>query len=137
VSDPLETLDNDLGLSVDMLDVDRLRDWARLLLTHGADIGHWGSVPHVAGKMQIMATGLEKAIRDIGTLRAQLAATHAAIRALPRYEFNYDWDGGWMKPDDAVTGEDAYVRWDDLARLLGDPAQQKTHEELDSRVDSQ
>lgn len=62
--------EDDRGLSIDMLDVDRLRDWARLLLVHGADISHWGSVPFVAGKMQIMATSLEKAIRDIGELRA-------------------------------------------------------------------
>lgn len=69
-NDPLD----DLGLSIDMLDVDRLRDWARLLLEHGADISHWGSVPFVVGKMQIMATEMEKAIRDIGVLRAERAA---------------------------------------------------------------
>ena len=60
---------DDCGLSIDMLDVDRLREWARLLLVHGADISHWGSVPHVASKMQILATSIEKAVRDIGELR--------------------------------------------------------------------
>ena len=61
--------DDPIGLSIDMLDVDCLREWARLLLVHGADISHWASVPHVAGKMQILATNIEKAVRDIGKLR--------------------------------------------------------------------
>ena len=58
--DALRTLaeNDDLGLSIDMLDVDRLREWARLILVHGADISHWGSVPFVASKMQILATGI-------------------------------------------------------------------------------
>lgn len=64
--------DSDLGLSIDMLDVDRLRDWARLILLYGPDISNWGGTAFVASKMQIMATGMEKAIRDIGTLRAAL-----------------------------------------------------------------
>src|SRR5678815_3435394 len=63
---------DDLGLSIDMLDVDRLREWARLLLVHGADISHWSSVPHVVSKMQTIATGIEKAVRDIGIMRNQL-----------------------------------------------------------------
>lgn len=68
-----EARDN-LGLSIDMLDVDRLRDWARLLLVHGADISHWGSLPHVVSRMQLLATNLARAIRDIGVLRAELVA---------------------------------------------------------------
>ena len=80
-----EEYGDDLGLSIDMLDVDRLRDWARLLLTHGPDIGHWGSVTHVAGKMQMIATGIEKAIRDIGTLRAQRVPPSAETTA-PRHD---------------------------------------------------
>ena len=56
-----------------MLDADRLREWARLLLIHGPDISHWGSVPFVASKMQTLATGIEKAVRDVGTLRASQA----------------------------------------------------------------
>jgi len=71
-------LDDDIGLSVDMLDVDRLRDWARLLLTHGRDVTHWASVPHLASRMQTLATGLEKAVRDIGTLRAELSRWRSA-----------------------------------------------------------
>ena len=74
---------DDRGLSIDMLDVDRLREWARLLLVHGADIGHWGSVPHVAGRMQILATNIEKAVRDIGILRAERAALPSAPASQP------------------------------------------------------
>lgn len=73
---------DDLGLTIDMLDVDRLREWARLLLVHGADIGHWGSVAHVAGKMQVIATGIERAVRDIGTLRDERTRLRAALVGL-------------------------------------------------------
>lgn len=73
---------DDQGLTIDMLDVDRLRDWSRLLLVHGADLGHWGSVTDVAGKMQMIATGIEKAVRDIGTLRAQRDRLRAALVGL-------------------------------------------------------
>jgi hypothetical protein len=66
--------DDDCGLSIDMLDADRLREWARLILVHGADISHWGSPIYVASKMQMIATGIEKAVRDIGTLRASRPA---------------------------------------------------------------
>jgi len=79
--------DDELGLSIDMLDVDRLREWARLLLVHGADIGHWASVPHVAGKMQTMATDLEKAVRDIGTLRARVITPLQSQPEKPTYRF--------------------------------------------------
>lgn len=72
---------DDIGLSIDMMDADRLREWARLLLVHGADISHWGSVPYVASKMQIMATDIEKAVRDIGALRVE-AALCSVISAL-------------------------------------------------------
>jgi hypothetical protein len=63
-------LPDDIGLSIDMLDVDRLREWARLLLVHGPDVSYWGSVAFVVTRMQIMATDIEKAVRDIGRLRA-------------------------------------------------------------------
>lgn len=60
------------GLAIDMLDVDRLREWARLLLVHGPDISHWGSVQFVASKLQIIATCMEHTIRDVGSLRDQI-----------------------------------------------------------------
>ena len=69
----------DAGLSIDMLDVDKLRDWARLLLENGPDISYWGSVSFVVGKMQIMATEMEKAIRDIGALRSECARLRALV----------------------------------------------------------
>jgi hypothetical protein len=51
---------------------------------------------------------------------AKLAATHAAIRALPRHSACDITDRfqRW------VGGNDEYVRWEGLARLLGDPAQE-------------
>jgi len=81
-------------------------------------------------------------------LQAQLAATHAAIRALPYYSMAPSFvvvrkvnalncstgviedgeSGHWVKYEDLETA---------LARLLGDPAQQKTYEDLDARVDNQ
>jgi hypothetical protein len=76
----MTTSDDAVGLHVDMLDVDRLRDWARLLLVHGADIGHWASVPHLASKMQTLATGLEKTVRDVGILRGQRDELLAELR---------------------------------------------------------
>ena len=64
----------EIGLTIDMLDADRLRDWARLILLHGADISHWGSPMFVASKLQTMATDIDKAVRDIGELRHALDA---------------------------------------------------------------
>lgn len=84
-SDPRDTSpekEDALGLSIDMLDADRLREWARLLLVHGADITHWSSVPFVASKLQTIATGVEKAVRDIVTLRQGLAEKDAEIAEL-------------------------------------------------------
>lgn len=69
----LEPLD-DLGLSIDMLDVDRLREWARLLLAAPCTSSPLGRAVHVAGQMQILATNLERAIRDIGALRSRVGA---------------------------------------------------------------
>lgn len=69
-----------LGLHVDMLDVDRLREWARLLLVYGPDIGNWGSVPFVVAKMQTLATDIEKTVRDVGALREQRAELLSALK---------------------------------------------------------
>jgi NTP pyrophosphatase (non-canonical NTP hydrolase) len=73
-------VDEDCGLSIDMLDADRLREWARLLLVHGADVSHWGSTAFVASKMQTIATGIEKAVRDIGILRSAALPASATER---------------------------------------------------------
>lgn len=83
------------GLNVDMLDVDRLRDWARLLLTHGADVSHWASVPHLAGRMQTLATQLEKEIRDVGELRANAAVANELLARVQ----NYLGNGGFFNPE--------------------------------------
>lgn len=60
---------DDIGLSIDMTDVDRLRQWANNLLGYGPDVTHWASVPHLVNRMQVMATEMEKAIAAIGRLR--------------------------------------------------------------------
>lgn len=81
-----------IGLHVDMIDVDRLREWARLILVHGADIGQWGSAPFVASKLQILATDLEKTIQDIGVLRSQRGDLLAALKkADERYRLALSW----------------------------------------------
>lgn len=59
-----------LGLNVDMLDVDRLRNWAQCIQTFGADIGHWGSPKFVAETLIDIANRLDREIRDVGQLRA-------------------------------------------------------------------
>lgn len=73
---------DDLGLSIDMLDVDRLREWARLILEHGSDMSHWGDRFFVVSKMQMIATGIEKAVREIGELRTARDRAEDALSAL-------------------------------------------------------
>jgi hypothetical protein len=73
-----ETRDDSTGLSIDMLDVDRLRSWADLIDIHGADITHWGQVAFVVAKLREIADGVEQAVRDIGALRK------AALSLRPR-----------------------------------------------------
>jgi hypothetical protein len=65
--------DDEAGLSIDMLDVDRLRGWAHNILTHGGDISHWASTKFVASKLETIAACMEVAIQDIGTLRRERA----------------------------------------------------------------
>lgn len=62
---------NDLGLSIDMLDVDRLRKWADNFETYGPDVTHWGGRAWIIEKLREMAGRLESTIRDIGKLRAE------------------------------------------------------------------
>lgn len=63
---------SELGLNVDMLDVDRLRDWARLIDTHGDHISDWGDPRFVAGKLRDIADRLADEVRDVGQLRARV-----------------------------------------------------------------
>ena len=107
---------DDVGLHVDMLDVDRLREWARLLLVHGPDIGHWASVPFVAGKMQILATELEKTIKDIGTLRGQRERLmEAGKMAIERGE-----EEGWLEYNGTDVSRLAALE-DAINRIEGKP----------------
>lgn len=63
-----------LGLSVDMLDVDRLQGWANKIEEYGADIGHWSDPKFVVAWLRTFTGRLDEAVRDIGTLRAALPA---------------------------------------------------------------
>lgn len=65
---PLE--EDALGLSVDMLDVDRLKKWADNIETHGPDLTHWASPAFVAGWLRGLADRLDTTVREIGILRA-------------------------------------------------------------------
>jgi hypothetical protein len=67
-----------LGLSFDMLDVDRLRQWASNVDTYGPDLTHWAAPRFVSEWLQDLADRLETAVRDIGVLRAQGEAVEAA-----------------------------------------------------------
>jgi hypothetical protein len=63
-----ETRD-DLGLVIDMLDADRLRDWAEKLDIYGNDISHWSDRSFVVKKLRDIAGRLEDTVREVGTLR--------------------------------------------------------------------
>lgn len=68
---------NDLGLSLDMLDVDRLRTWAEKIETHGPMLTHWASPSFLVDRMRDIATRLETAIHEIGALRESATPQNA------------------------------------------------------------
>lgn len=80
-----DTLQNDeaLGLSIDMLDADRLGQWAANIQTYGSNISEWGSRLFVVNELQRLSGAIASAVRDIGTLRAEvekLKAERAKLR---------------------------------------------------------
>lgn len=66
-----------LGLSVDMLDVDRLRVWATNVETYGSELSQWGSPGFVVAWIRGLADRLETTVRDIGVLRTRPAVDDA------------------------------------------------------------
>jgi hypothetical protein len=102
----------DLGLSIDMLDVDRLRSWASLIDIHGADITHWGRVPFVVAKLCEIADGIERAVKEIGQLRA-LQTTLAGRVGVGQMPF-FNYDGREPEYD---QGHAVIVWYDDLYDL--------------------
>jgi hypothetical protein len=70
---------SDLGLSLDMLDVDRLRKWAENIETYGPDLREWGAGLFIVGKLRDIAEDIETAIKDVGTLRAALALREGTL----------------------------------------------------------
>jgi len=101
---------------------------AQLAATHAAPLE-----PLVAANLNTwLKEECERQHARAGEAEAQMAATHAAIRALPRYSLNR-LDPSMMGRTPSEHGE--WVEFEALARLLGDPAQQTKHEDLESRVD--
>lgn len=70
----IERREDSRGLSIDMLDVDRLRQWSEHFDTFGANVTHWASVSFMVEQLRGLAGRLEEAVRDVGALRADLAA---------------------------------------------------------------
>lgn len=64
----------ELGLNVDILDVDLLRLWANRFADYGPNVTEWGSVEFVVGKLRDIATRLEQEVRDVGELRKRVIA---------------------------------------------------------------
>jgi hypothetical protein len=64
-----------LGLSIDMLDVDRLRTWSHNIITHGHDLTHWASAAFVAKWLWEFADRVESNVNDTGTLRQAARAS--------------------------------------------------------------
>jgi hypothetical protein len=69
-----------LGLSIDMLDADRLRDWARLIDEFGYDISNWGDRAFISAQLRRIADGVAQTVRDVGTLRAVIDTLRAQLR---------------------------------------------------------
>lgn len=61
---------DDLGLSIDMLDADRLLKWAENIESCGPDITRWGSTVSIAQKCRELSANIAQAVRDIGALRS-------------------------------------------------------------------
>ena len=89
---------DDLGLSIDMLDSDRLRQWADNIEVHGGDVTYWASMLFLVTKLRELSSSVEQAVRDIGTLRDQ-RATLTADLAQARQE-NADLQHRLMKLTD-------------------------------------
>lgn len=61
---------DDIGLSIDMIDADRLRLWADKIRTYGPNITEWGQSRFVADELERIADCVAQAVCDIGILRA-------------------------------------------------------------------
>ena len=70
---------DDLGLSIDMLDADRLRQWADNIEVHGGDVTYWASMLFLVTKLRELSSSVEQAVRDIGMLRDQRATLTADL----------------------------------------------------------
>lgn len=57
------------GLNIDMLDVDRLRQWAVNVETYGADLTQWAYPQFLVEELRRIADGMEAEVRAVGVLR--------------------------------------------------------------------
>ncbi len=57
---------------LDMLQADRLRNWARNIRACGADISLWGSPTFVADEAERIAEGIELGIKESPLMDAEL-----------------------------------------------------------------
>ena len=101
-----ETLQNEeaLGLSIDMIDADRLGQWAANIQTYGSNISEWGSRLFVVNELQRLSGAIASAVRDIGTLRTEVeklkAERHAFLVDLAEMNKRGVYRDAW-KEDDA------------------------------------
>lgn len=72
--------DDALGLRLDMLDADRIREWARNIEQSGHDLTMWVSVPFFIGRLRELAGNVEQMVRDMGALRRQRVELTKAVQ---------------------------------------------------------
>lgn len=82
LTDGRDRLREDIGLSIDMIDADRLRAWGRNIVQHGDRITEWGSTHFVSQECQRLADAIAEAVTDIGQLRAEITRLSQRVREL-------------------------------------------------------
>jgi hypothetical protein len=68
------SLGSDDALSLDMIDVDRLRNWADNFDLFGADVTNWADVRFLHVTLRGLADNIETTVRLIGSARAALSS---------------------------------------------------------------
>ncbi len=65
-----------------LLDVDRLRQWADKIETHGPDLMHWASPSFIVVRLREIADRIDQTVREVGQLRAALEAVESRAHNL-------------------------------------------------------
>ena len=63
------TDDNPIGLSVDMLDADRLAQWAINIDRYGSNLAEWTDRRWLVNELQRLSKAVADVVRDVGVLR--------------------------------------------------------------------